>query len=314
VIELEHDNLRAALEFAISDRHADEAARLVYALWRFWQSRGYLREGRAWAERAVAVPGATPELRLRALEALGGLVYWMGDLAMLTHYGAALDLAREIGDKKEIALAAYNLSFAYTIPTNDMAHGRVLLEEALALFRELGDGAGIGRASFALSNVVSGGQGHTREDLLFARRRVDEALEQHRKLSNQFDLAWDLHMAGLVDLKLGDLERARLEWAEAVGLFGAAGDISGMVLMLSDFAELAKASGDLERHDVLVGAWAALARQTGIGLTAIFGQTEDRAQPETIPAERQPAVERGLAMKLDDAVAYALATEPAKTA
>ena len=32
------------------------------------------------------------------------------------------------------------------------------------------------------------------------------------------------------------------------------------------------------------------------------------------PAERQPAVERGLAMTLDDAVAYALATEPAKTA
>jgi len=313
-VDLEHDNLRAALEFAISDGHADEAARLVSALWRFWQSRGYLREGRSWAERAVAVPGATPELRLRALEALGGLVYWMGDLAMLTHYGAALDLAREIGDPKEIALAAYNLSFAYTIPTNDMVRGRVLLEEALALFRELGDGAGIGRASFALSNVVSGGQGHTREDLLFARRTVDEALQQHRKLSNQFDLAWDLHMAGLVDLKLGDLESARREWAEAVGLFSTAGDISGMVLMLSDFSELAKAAGDLERHDVLVGAWAALARKTGIGLTAIFGQTEDRAQPETIPNERQPAVQRGLAMKLEDAVAYALATQPAKTA
>src|SRR5438552_8851721 len=55
VVELEHDNLRAALEFAISDGRSDDAARLVYALWRFWQSRGYLREGRSWAERAVAV-------------------------------------------------------------------------------------------------------------------------------------------------------------------------------------------------------------------------------------------------------------------
>ena len=313
-VELEHDNLRAALEFAIADGRADEAARLVYALWRFWQSRGYLREGRGWAERAVAVPGASRELRLRALEALGGLVYWIGDLAMLTHYGAALELAREIGDPKEIALAAYNLSFAYTIPTSDMAHGRVLLEEALALFRQLGDGAAIGRASFALTNVVSGGQGHTKEDLLFARRTIDEALEQHRKLSNQFDLAWDLHMAGLVDLKLGDLVHARSAWKEATELFVAAGDISGMVLMLSDLSELAKAAGDLERHDVLVGAWAALARKTGIGLTAIFGQTEDRAQPDTIPAERQPAVQRGLAMKLEDALAYAFATEPATTA
>ena len=91
-------------------------------------------------------------------------------------------------------------------------------------------------------------------------------------------------MAGLIDLKLGDLVGACVNWTDAVGLFVAAGDISGMVLMLSDFSELAKDAGDLERHDVLVGAWAALARKTGIGLTAIFGQTEDRAQPETIPA------------------------------
>ncbi|HEV2249593.1 MAG TPA: NB-ARC domain-containing protein, partial [Candidatus Limnocylindria bacterium] len=313
-VELEHDNLRAALELAISDGQADEAARLVYALWRFWQSRGHLREGRGWAERAVALPGASRELRLRALEALGGLVYWMGDPAMLGHYGAALALAREMGDKKEIALAAYNLSFAYTIPGNDMAHGRPLLEEALALFRELGDGAAIGRASFALTNVLSAGGGHTREDLQLARRTIQEALEHHRTLSNQFDLAWDLHMAGLVDLKLGDLDGARRAWVEAIGLFEAAGDISGIVLMLSDFSELARAAGDIERHDVLVGAWAALARKTGIGLTAVFGRTEDRAQPETIPAERQPAVKRGLDLKLAEAVAYALGTEPARSA
>src|SRR5204862_508424 len=81
---------------------------------------GHRREGRRRVEAAVAVPGANPELRLRALGALGGVVSWMGDLAMLTHYGAALALAREIGDPKEIALAAYNLSFAYTIATNDM--------------------------------------------------------------------------------------------------------------------------------------------------------------------------------------------------
>jgi predicted ATPase/class 3 adenylate cyclase len=312
-VELEHDNIRAALEFAITSGRADDAARIAYALWRFWQARGYLREGRIWAERSLAVPGASPARRLRALEALGGLAYWMADPAMATHYEAALALARELGDSKEVALAAYNLSFAYTVPNTDMARGRALLEEALRLFRELGDGAAVGRASFALTIVLAHGPDRPRENLVLARNAIGEALDQHRKLANRFDLAWDLHMAGLVALKLGDRDEARQAWIESTELLRTAADKSGIVLMLSNFAELAKASGDLERHDVLVGAWAALAKTTGVGLTAMFGETEDRAQPETIPPERQPAVRRGLAMTLDDALAYALATEPAKT-
>jgi hypothetical protein len=188
----------------------------------------------------------------------------------------------------------------------------VLLEEALAIFRDLGDAAGVGRTSFALANVLSGGLGHSGEDLVLAQKTIGEALQMHRRLSNQFDLAWDLHMVGLIALKLDDRDAARRAWTESTGLLMAAGDMSGLVLMLSNFAELAKATGDLDRHDVLVGAWAALAKRTGVGLTALFGQSEARAQPNEIPAERQPAVRRGLSMDLDSALAYALATEPAK--
>jgi predicted ATPase/class 3 adenylate cyclase len=314
-VEVEHDNFRAALEFAISGGHADDASRIVYALWRFWQIRGHLREGRSWAERVLAMSGATPLRRLRALEATGGLVYWMGDFAVVvTFYKAALELAREIDDRAEIAQAAYNLSFAYTIPNTDMARGRELLEEARALFSELGDAAAAARSAFALTNVLARGTGRPREDLLLARKIIGEALEQHRALSNRFDTGWDLHMSGLVDLKLGDLDGAKSKWTEATDLFVAAGDMSALVLMLSNFAEHAKASGDLDRHDVLVGAWGALAKRTGVGLTTIFGTTEDREQPDAIPAARQPAVQRGMAMKLEDALAFALGREPAEPA
>ncbi len=313
-LEVEHDNIRAALEYAIATGRADDSARIVFAVWRFWQIRGYLHEGLAWAERVLAVPGATPALRLRTLETTGGLAYWMADPAMLTHYTAALDLAREIGDPKEIALALYNLSFAYAIPGLDIARAVALLEEALALFRQLGDGAAIGRTSFALTNVLSRGQDRPREDLLRAQQMISEALQQHRQLSNQFDLAWDLYFAGLVALKLGDLDGARDNWTEATDLFVAAGDMSGLVLMLSNFAEVAKVSGDIDRHDELVGAWAALAKRTGVGLATIMGTTEARALPETIPAARQPGVEHGRSMSLDDALAYARGQRPATTA
>jgi predicted ATPase/class 3 adenylate cyclase len=309
--ERDHDNFRAALDHGITRARIEEASRLLSALWRFWQVRGYLREGLTWAERVLALDGAEPLTRMRTLEVAGGLAYWMGDERMLTYYTAARDLALAHGSAEDKAKAAYNLSFALMIPALDLNAAGVLLEEAIAGYRALGDTAAAGRAAFAYANVLAQGS-RTREDLLKARVFVEEALANHRTLGNQFDLMWDRHMAAFIDLKLGELEKARAGWTEATQAFVAAGDTSGIVLMLSNFAELAKAAGDLERHDVLVGAWTALADQNGVGLTRLFGATEGRSTAADIPPERQPALRRGLAMKPDVAVEYALATEVAK--
>ena len=313
-VELEHDNFRAALEYAMSGGHGEEASRLVLALWRFWQVRGYLREGRLWADRVLAMPDLSRDSRARALEAAGGLVYWLGDPEMATYYQRALDLAREMGNKENIAKGAYNLAFAYIVPGTDREKALALLEEAVAIYRELGDRAGEGRAAFALAGALGQGTGRPRDALLRAKAAAAEALEAHRGLGNQFDLGWDHHMQAFVALKLGDLDGARQGWTEAMRVFVAAEDASGMVLLLSNFGELAKASGDLDRHATLVGAWTALAKETGVGLTTLFGVTDGRAQPADIPSEYKAALERGLAMKVDEAVAYALEPEPAKTA
>lgn len=55
-IEDEHDNLRAALRWALETGEAETALRLVAALWQFWLARGYLREGRRWLDEALAQP------------------------------------------------------------------------------------------------------------------------------------------------------------------------------------------------------------------------------------------------------------------
>jgi len=97
-------------------------------------------------------------------------------------------------------------------------------------------------------------------------------------------------------------------------MFVDAGDSSGIVLLLSDFGELARALGQTERMDTLVGAWTAMSKRTGVGLATLWGTTEGRVLATDIPPDRRPALERGLAMKTDEAIAYALAAQPAKTA
>jgi len=317
-LELEHDNFRAALEFAIAGGLAEDAVRLEHALWRFWHSRGHLREGRGWADRVLAVAGGPPELRMKALETSGGLAYWQADPKVADYYREAYELAHDHGDAADRARAAYNYAFTFSIEgirsVPDREAGRRLLEESLVGYRAIGDRAAIGRAAWALAVTYANGT-HPREELLRGREYGLEALREHRALAtrNLFDEGWSLHTLGLCALKLGELDEAAARFREALELFVTAADTSGIVLQLTNIAEVVRQRGDTERHDVLVGAWSALAQRTGVGVADMFAMTEGRATAADIPMERRRALERGLAMTTDDAVAYALESATTKT-
>jgi predicted ATPase len=316
LVELEHDNLRAALEYAIATNRMDESSRLTFALWRFWQARGYLREGKVWADRVLALRGATPEERLKALEAAGGLSYWMADEEETRRiYREGYELARERGSPVARANATYNYAFIFFIATerND-AEGERLLIESVAAYRALGDQDGVARSAWALGTLLGQGRDRDRETLLRARGYLLESFAHDGTLDNRFNIGWDLSSLGDAAFKLGDRAEAAARWREGLRIFNEAGDTSGIVIMISSFAEIALADGDHDRHATLVGAWSAIARRTGIGLVRLLRANEGRALAEDVPAERRPALERGLAMGVDEAVAYALATEPARTA
>ena len=314
-LETEHDNFRAALEYAVVGRHVAEATQLVFALWRFWQVRGHLQEGVTWAERLLALPSPSAAVRLRALEAAGGLSYWMADKPRTERfYSEAYALASSDGTIADRAKAAYDLAFPYFVLQGDVARGRALLEESIATYRDLGDLGGVGRAAWALATNYQRGPDPQHEDLLRARELAADALAQHRTLGNQFDLAWDLHLTGIIALKLGEYARSASDWEEALRFFDRVGDSSGIVLLLADFCELARRRGELERCAVLIGACTALSERAGVGLAASLQEAEGYAIFEQLQAEHRPAYERGRALSADAAVAYALAKEPAETA
>ena len=89
-LEVEHENIRAALEWALEEVEVLEAARLALATWRFWHRRTFQREGLRWLERIRALDAVTPlptTLRPRLFNALG----------VLSH---SLALAQEVGDRQ----------------------------------------------------------------------------------------------------------------------------------------------------------------------------------------------------------------------
>jgi predicted ATPase/class 3 adenylate cyclase len=323
-LDIEHDNLRSALEWATARPDPALAIRLGFALWRFWQKRGYLVEGRRRLERIAAEPWSRddPALRARLMEALGGIAWWQADLeAMASFYAEALDSWRSTGDQAEIANALYNASFSYVFadgpatPRNiDQEHkGLHLMEQALDIYRTLGDDRGAGNAIWGIGNWY---HFHLQSDVSVSSFR--ESLALFQKVGDETMVAWSHHMLGSALLRVRQTDEAAEHIRAAILQFEAAGDASGLTLVLDDYSALAVVRGDVPRAARLHGAARALALTTGANLSNLVDELDEAnalpsARPLLAAADFERYAAEGRAMSLGDTVAYALEAEDART-
>jgi predicted ATPase/class 3 adenylate cyclase len=316
-LELEHDNLRAALETAIERDMGDEACRFVWALWRYWQVRGHLVEGAGWAARVLAMPLDTvsPLVQMRAHEAAGGIGYWRADVGTArSSYERAYELATAHGTEADRANAAYNLSFTYGIPEADdrpaeLAKALDLLRVARDKWSKVGDRAGVGRAAWALATFLQFGPPGEVDPakLAEAHPAALEALAIHRETTNRFDVGWDLHLVGMIELKMGKLDEAAGRFRDAAAIFIPDNDLSALAVIASDAAVLALQRGLAERHAIITGFVDSVVKRTGTGILQTLRTQDGRYQTNDIAPELQPAVERGRAMDIPTGMEFALA-------
>jgi predicted ATPase/DNA-binding SARP family transcriptional activator len=104
-LDVEHDNLRAALAWALA-HEPPTALRLAVALWRYWLARGLFAEGRQWLETVLAAVPDPSVLRTRALVALAVFDLRGGAGGRLAEIGAeTVAVHRAISDAAGLALA-----------------------------------------------------------------------------------------------------------------------------------------------------------------------------------------------------------------
>jgi len=264
--ELERDNIRAAIGWALEGSRTETGLRLLTACWRYWQMRGYLVEARGMAERVLTLPDTRdfPAAREAALEAAGGIAYWQGDLAAArVWYQEALDLARARSDDRAVANALYNLSFTYSWDADAQRDALRLAEESLEVNRRLGDDAGIGRALWARASGA-----YFFGDRVTSERDSADALVIFRRIGDRFMVAWTQFMLGLVALR-SDSARGREALLEALDIFRQTDDVSGYALVFDALAAYAHLQGDSVRAMRLAGFAAATERLAGTGLGAL---------------------------------------------
>lgn len=202
----EHDNLRAALAWAIGAGEAELAQRLVGLLAIFWHLRGFWGEGRAWAGRALAAGEATPrEVRAGAHACAGFLAWGQSDFgAAREHLATSLVLARESGDRSRCAFALGVLGLL-ELYAGDAAAAEPPLAESLTLYRGVAEPFGVA-ISLVRLGLVAAAQGR----LAAASEDYAESLDLFRAIGNPWGIGISLTC-------LAELARVREDWAGAAG-------------------------------------------------------------------------------------------------
>ena len=218
-LEVEHDNLRTALEWSLSrgeERTAEKALRLAGALRTFWYWRGYLSVGRHWLERAIALPGSVAQglesvkedplwLRSRGkvLQGAGMLAWPQADVELArTWLEESVTIQRQLGDSADLAQSLHILGHV-TFDQLDYVGARSLFEESLSLFRQLGDKI-IGPSLVGDLGIVAYAIG----DYPTARHFLEQSISEYRGVQSSIGEVQMLVKLGDVVRSEGDYERA----------------------------------------------------------------------------------------------------------
>jgi predicted ATPase/Tfp pilus assembly protein PilF len=281
-LEAEHDNMRAALSWALERKEVEVALRLGGALWWFWWVRGYHSEGRRWLEEALAMDGlASPEVRAMALARAGALALDQGDLDRVQDAcEEGLELLAHEG--RETSEAKLNLLICLgwgSLDREEHGWAQQLFEESLALSREMSDTHWLASSLLSLAFVS-----HSRGDSETPTELYEQSMDLFREQGDKQGLAYCLINLALAVCSQGDLGRAAHLTEESVALLrelGAKGDVA---LGLCNLGWIALLQDDLGRAADFYRESLSLAWDTGLnplvqsaleGLACIAGSEGD---------------------------------------
>ncbi|MBC8075048.1 MAG: tetratricopeptide repeat protein, partial [Chloroflexales bacterium] len=230
-LEVEHDNIRAALRWSLEQGEVETAARIASALRLFWLVQGHLSEGRAWLDTALARNQALSEaVQAKALLASGRLAREQGDLQQAaTHLAASSSLYQALGDAAGAAVVLGYLGvLAYD--QGDFARAAELHTKSLAVRRTTDDQWGVASTLANLGEVTRQQGDHAQ-----AAHFYEESLLLFRELRDSFGTATALTNLGLALRDQGDYTRATallkeslLFWRQLAKKAGLAESLEGL--------------------------------------------------------------------------------------
>jgi len=309
-LEVEHDNVRAALSWSFSAADsAQEGLRLAAAIWRFWCVRGYLTEGRDRLAHALASASlAETPVRAKSLSGAGVLAWQQGSLAeALRLQQESLAISRACEDRVGMAASLNNLGLVEHSRGNYEV-ARQLHEESLEIKLGLGDRGGIAMSYNNLANVA-----HALGNLDQAGKLLQESRAIFGELGDKRGVAHTLNNLGDIASEQGEHAIARTLLLESIGLFRDLGDRRGLALTLNTLGATARELGINDEARQHLGESLGILRDLGdrAGIASALSKLARVAVAEQKLSEAHVLLEECVAIRrdLEDEVGMASAEE-----
>jgi predicted ATPase/DNA-binding XRE family transcriptional regulator len=288
-LEVELDNLAAALTWSVSNGQAEMGLQLAAALAYHWGVLARWNETFEWLMTLLKLaPAAPASVRAKALSLAGHLAIFFDDPGLgRTLCEESLALARAANDKLNIAWALAELAQWENV-VGDVRQATDTVEESLSLFRELDDPFGLDTA-LSERAWLANRQG----DFEYARLLANEALAHARAADDRTYTARACHLLGsLVWRQNNDVEEAKKFLEESLSLYRETRELWGVARVLTLLARIEQstklyAQSKAHYRDALVllkkkgqymHAWAAHVLGALASLAALDGQLERAAR------------------------------------
>jgi predicted ATPase/DNA-binding CsgD family transcriptional regulator len=312
-LELEQENLRAAMEWSLAGTDAILGMRLVGALGHFWWRQGHYTEGQRWTTLALEAERSldTPEpVRANLLDAAGLVAHFSHERerGMRMHL-EALALYERLGHKREMGWVFIYLGAQSFGKPDEYEEAMAHAEEGLSLLRSVEDKAGIAQALHVLGELarLHGNYGH-------ATRIFEEGLALAREIGDGIRQAFILDSLGYLALYDDDPQTAAALARESLKLALEVGYKPHVPACLAGLAAAYMADGMTQHAVRLFGAADALFAAHGFSPRPSDKPDVERTWVTVREMRGNGAFDaawaEGQAMSLEEAIAYAL-EEPA---
>ena len=233
-LDLEQDNIRAALEWSKATGQSESMLRLATELSRFWDVRGFLTDGYTWLLRALdATPLVRTRTRAHGLTRAGYLAVLRGDVsAAQTHVAEGLRLSEELCDEECIGAALLILGMVARA-RGDYEQAASRFDESLKMSRQAGHRPGVYTSLHLLASTARARGDHERAESL-----DQESLALKREHGDAWSEAASLFSLGSLARIRGDDARAAALYRESLGLRWRLQDRVGICVCLEGMAGL----------------------------------------------------------------------------
>lgn len=263
LLETNLDNLRVTLDWArCTPEQAETGLQIAGDLWRFWEVRGHVTEGRRWLAELLAIPPAAipTAARAQALFAASWLTMLQeGDEAAESLVTESVGICRSLDDHRGLGWPLWLLG--YVQRRRDPVRARILAQECLARGEADGDLSLAGWSHWLLGDLA-----RIRGDFEEATAELETAVSVLPQPGNAYAVAVALRSLAQVAAQQSDYMRALEHMRQGLILRWSLDDRWNIPDALEGLAWVAGLQGRAEGAVRLYGAAETLRETCGLAL------------------------------------------------